>query len=95
VTVAAIADKEFDERAHSFDISTVKDGPAVAYSGYQPGAGKNTEVRRKRVLRAPNFLGDRASRESGGLALHQQPKNREPRRLPQGGQRRQGMRSRH
>jgi hypothetical protein len=56
---------ELHERAHSLHISTIEDGAALACTAHQSGARENAEVRRKRVLRAPNGLGDRTSRKQG------------------------------
>lgn len=93
--VAAIGDEKGDESANSLNVGTIDYGTAVARAAYQSGSSKNAQVRRERVMRTPDHVGDRASRKAIGFRPHESPKYLEPSRLAQCRECSKSMRRRH
>jgi hypothetical protein len=67
VTVAAIHYEEPDEVTHAFDIGTVDDRAAPARPMDESGACEDAEMRRHRVMRAADRLGDGARDQADRL----------------------------
>ena len=92
MATATVGHEERHQRAHPFHVGVIEDRAAIALAAHQPGSRQDREVRRKRIRWASDRLGKCTRRDPAGLSLHEQTKNREPRRLTQSGESGQGVR---
>ena len=91
MAVAAIVDQESDDGADALDIRPVDDGAALPRRAQQAGAHQDGQMRRKRIVRRTDRIGDHPGGDADRFMPHQQTKDGKARRLRQRGQSRDRM----
>src|SRR5262245_37780848 len=78
MAIAAVGQKECDQRPHAVEIGAIQDRSPLAGSSYETGTCENRQMRRQRIVGAVDRGGDCAGSQCIGGVADQQSKDFEP-----------------
>jgi hypothetical protein len=78
MAVAAVIDKEANQRADGIYVRAVDDRASVTRASHQSRTRKNAEVRREGIVRTTNFFRDDARSKTIGFCGRQKLEDCEP-----------------